>query len=238
MKIAICEDNKKDSETLGTLLNDYLLHNGLTAEIDFFENSQKFLQAFEPEKYQIIFLDIFTGENCPTGMETAEKVNALDKSAAIIFVTTSADYGIEGYNYGVYYILKPASAQSLGKAMQKCHTQIELYGKNVEITVNRVPVKIKLHNICYVEARQRQCIFVTKHGVFPTNMALDKLSEVLSGNRFIKCHRSFIVNMAHADDLVGKDFVIGESRVPISKSLLSEVTKKFNSFLASELTRT
>lgn len=235
MKIAICEDNKKDRNTIATILEAYLLRNGITADIDYFENSSKFLANFAVGKYQIIFLDIFTGKGLPTGMETAEKIHKLDKSAAIIFVTTSADYGIEGYNYGIYYILKPATPQAVEKAMQKCHTQVELYGKSIEIIVNRMPMQLKLHNIYYVEARQRQCIFVTKQGVFPTNITLDRVAAALLGKQFIKCHRSFIVNMAHADDLMGKDFIVAGTHIPISKSAFADVVKEFNSFLANEL---
>ena len=107
MRIAICEDTQSDAKRLSETLSRYLDANGLDADVDYFTSGEDFIASFEPGLYQIIFMDIYMTKGGMTGMDAAEKVNALDKDAAIIFTTTSDEYILAGYSVAVFYIVKP-----------------------------------------------------------------------------------------------------------------------------------
>ncbi len=236
MRIAICEDRKEDAEKLQTLLNRYLQTQGFVAYVDFFESGEAFLAAFHPGKYQIVFMDIFMAPHGLNGMDTAEKLHAEDEEAAIIFTTTSEDYGIAGYNVALYYIVKPVSEADFLRAMKKCRAKMERYGKAVEITVNRQPITLRLCDILYVEAQRKNCIFMTTGGALCSNMVFDTLAGRLSELPFLRCHRSYIVNLAHVRDLCDMDFITGaDYKVPISRSFFPDVQKQFQRFLKDEL---
>lgn len=236
MRIAICEDVPADRERLQAMLTKYLLTHGFAAEVDCFTSGEALLAAFVPGKYPIIFMDIFLAPAGLTGMETAERIREKDEEAAIILTTSSRDFGIVGYSVAVYYIVKPVTSEDFARAMQKCHKQMERFGRAIEITVNRQSLSLQLHRIYYVEAQQRSCIFVTAQGEYRTNVPFKELAKQLSELPFLQCHRSYIVNLAHVQDLRQRDFILTDNRqIPISRQTLAEAQRQFNLFLRDEL---
>lgn len=236
MRIAICEDASKDALHLNAALGRYLNANGLGADIERFESGEAFLAAFTPGKYQIVFMDIYMERGGMTGMQTAEKVHEADRDAAIIFTTNSDAFGIAGYRVAVYYILKPVRDAELARAMEKCRAQIERFARTIEIMSARKPVTIRLRDIYYIESQQRACVFVTSTGEIRSNMVFERLSETLDELPFVRCHRSFIVNLTHTADMLNKDFIIqGGYRVPISKTYQQQAQKAFKEFVRAEL---
>ena len=236
MRIAICEDTKTDALHLRKLVERYLTENQLAAEFDFFENGEDFLLSFKPGKYQIVFMDIFMAQNGLNGMDTAKKLKAIDEDAAVIFTTTTTEYGIEGYNVSVYYIVKPVDYGSLVNAMTKCRSVLDRHAVSIEIVVNRSPLKIRLRDIYYVEVQRHNCLFVTEMGRLASARTFDGLVNELGGLPFLQCHRSYIVNLHHADNMENRDFILKNGhKVPISKHILPEVRTAFRQFLRAEM---
>ncbi|MCL2718349.1 MAG: LytTR family DNA-binding domain-containing protein [Lachnospiraceae bacterium] len=229
MRIAICEDTKADAQLLDKVLNRYLNANKLTAEINFFTSGEDFLSVFEPGKFQIIFMDIYMTKSGITGMDTAKKINALDKDAAIIFTTTSDEYILAGYSVAVFYILKPVEQINMNEAMEKCRLQIERFAKTIEIIVNRMPLQIRLRDIYFVEIIVRNCIFTFAAGrKTASGLSLSNLLDKLDGSTFIQCHRSYVVNILHVRKMTKTDFVFenGE-RVPIGRKYQDAAQKAY-----------
>lgn len=236
MKMAICENRKEDAAKLGALLDRYLQTRGYAAEVDFFESGEAFLPAFRPGAYQIIFMDLFMTRGGFTGLDTAEKIHAAGKEAVIIFTTISGDYGIAGCDAAVYYIVKPVTEASFLRAMKKCRGKMERYSRAMEIVVNRQNVSLRLHDILYVEAQRKNCVFMTAQGELRSNMVFDTLIDMLDGLPFLRCRRSYIVNLVHVQDMREMDFVVGGThRVPISRGALPKVQRQFQQFRKDEL---
>jgi DNA-binding LytR/AlgR family response regulator len=229
VRIAICEDTPSDAHRLSEALACYLDANNLTAEINFFNCGEDFLSSFECGKFQIIFMDIYMTKNGITGMDTAKKINAVDKDTAIIFTTTSDEYTLEGYSVAVFYILKPIEQKKMNEAMEKCRLQIERFAKTIEIVVDRMPLKIRLRDIFYVEIILRNCIFSLAAGrKTATGISMSDLTEKLHGSNFIQCHRSYIINIMHVRKMTKTDFIFenGE-RVPIGRKYQNAAQKAY-----------
>lgn len=236
MRIAICEDSRRDLDRIHGILTKYLLSNNISAKLDFFCCGEDFLAEFEPEKYQIIFMDIMMREDGMTGMEAAEKVAEVDSHTAIIFTTNNENYSIAGYAVAVYYILKPVTAPDLERAMKKCYAILERYAQTIEITVNRDIFSIRLQDIYYIEALQRTCVFRTKHGEYTTISTFSGILNKLDTLPFVKCHRSYIVNLSHVVALTGGDFITtAHHKVPVSRGYTQDMQKIFKDFLISQL---
>jgi len=235
MRIAICEDIPEETSRLMEMIGRYLELNSLEAEVDHFESGEAFLPAFEPGKYQIIFMDIFMQKNGLTGIDVAEKVSRADREAAIIFVTTSKEFVLDGYRYAVFYITKPYDYERLAEAMDKCWIQIERYARTIEVIVDRYPRQIRLRDIYCIESLGRTCVFRTaSHEFTASNLIIDGLIERL-GESFVMCHRSYIVNLLHVKEIVSekrdKIFVMENGgRVPISRTYLEISQKVFREF--------
>jgi len=236
MRIAICEDTKTDALHLRKAVERYFSENQIAAEIDLFESGESFLAEFAPEKYQIVFMDIFMSENGLNGMETAKKLKDIDEEVSIIFTTTTTEYSIEGYNVAVYYIVKPVEYENLIRAMQKCRNLLERHAASIEIAVNRSLLKIRLRDIYYVEVQGRNCVFVTEDEKVTSVRTFSGLLQELGGMPFLQCHRSYIVNLYHVERLENRDFILKNGQIiPISKHILPEVRAIFRQFLRNEI---
>lgn len=235
MRIAICDDMESDVMHLHALLKEYLYINALDADIETFESGETLLSAFEPGKYQIIFQDIYM--NGMTGMEVAEQIRETDRDAAIILTTTSLDHGIASYKVNaVYYIVKPVDYINLMQGMERCYIQIIQYAKSIEIMENRQPVRLRLRDIFYVESQKRACIFRIAAEEIKTNSSMDTIAKKLDGFPFVRCHRSFIVNLLHVADMLNQDFVMGSGvKVPISKSYHAAAKKAFKEYFRAKM---
>lgn len=235
MKIAICDDLEKDIARLSGILGEYLSANGLDADVDIFTSGEALIKAFQPGKYQIIFQDIYMGGM--TGMQVCEKIRETDRDVSLILTTTSLEHGIASYKVNAaYYIVKPVDSAELAQAMEKCRSQIERFAKTIEVIENRQPVRIRLRDIYFVESQSRECVFTTASGEVRTNAAIDTMAERLGGFPFLRCHRSFIVNLLHISDMTQKDFVMDNGRtVPISKAYQVDSRKMFKEYFRAKM---
>jgi DNA-binding LytR/AlgR family response regulator len=229
MKIAICEDTPADAQQLSDALARYLDVNKLAGEVSFFTCGEDFLSAFEPGKFQIVFMDIFMTKGGITGMDAAKTVNELDKDTALIFITTSDEYILAGYSVAVYYIIKPVEQKDVNKAMEKCRLQIERFAKTIEIMVNRMPLQIRLRDIYFVEIVGRNCIFTfTKGKKTASGMNMSELTDKLDGSTFIQCHRSYVVNILHVRKMTKAEFILENGEVvPIGRKYQGAAQKAY-----------
>jgi len=234
MRIAICEDLQNDARLLGENLTRYLAAYGLCAEVDQFSNGEAFLQNFEVDKYQIIFMDIYMAKNGLTGLDVAQKVRNVDKNAALVFTTTSDEYILAGYSFAVYYIIKPVTYENLVLAMEKCRVQIERFAKTMEIIVDRQPIKVRIRDIYCIEIIQRNCVFTfAARKVTAVGISMEELIAKLDGLSFVQCHRSYIINILHVRKITETEFILksGE-RVPIGRKFKAAAGKAYRDCFA------
>jgi DNA-binding LytR/AlgR family response regulator len=227
MRIAICEDTSSDLKCLSEALKHYLSANSLDADVDFYTSGEDFVSAFEPGKYQIIFMDIYMTKGGMTGMDTAEKVSAADRDAAIIFTTTSNEYLLAGYGVAVYYIVKPVQQGDLNKAMEKCRLQIDRFAKTIEIVVDRLPIQVRLRDIYCVETINRNSIFTFAAGkTTVAGMSMADLTDRLDGSSFVQCHKSYIVNLLHVKKKTKTEFILAnDESAPIGRTYQAAAQK-------------
>jgi DNA-binding LytR/AlgR family response regulator len=174
-------------------------------------------------------MDIYMTKGGITGMETAQKVSAADKDAAIIFTTTSNEYTLAGYSVAVFYILKPVEQKNMNQAMEKCRSQVERFAKTIEIVLDKKPVQVRLRDIYCVEVIGRSCVFTFAKGkMTAAGMNIAELAVVLDGSSFIQCHRSYIVNILHVRKIQDKDFVLKSGElVPIGRKYQTDAQRAY-----------
>ena len=88
-------------------------------------------------------------------------------------------------------------------------------------------VKVTINNILYLEADRNYCKIHTLEKVFLASTPLGTIEEELPSKKFIKVHRSFIVN-TNKIDAIGEHreyLVINKVQVPISRRNREEVLK-------------
>ena len=105
MKIAIVDDTLEDRQLLTDYLKRYQQENNLQLIVHTFSSGLDLLGE-NREGYDILFLDIEM-PGCD-GLEVTQEIRQRDSAVSIIFVTSMAQYAIDGYQVNAFdFIVKP-----------------------------------------------------------------------------------------------------------------------------------
>jgi DNA-binding LytR/AlgR family response regulator len=145
-----------------------------------------------------------------SGVQTAEQIRESDTQVVIVFTTTSDDFTREGYRLNAYkYLLKPIVGEDVIDALDLAVLKRDkAQGATIAIvTEGNIPVVIPHSDIIYVEALNRKSVVYTADAEYATTMTIDALERLLPAPRFLRSHRSFIVNLDHVDE-IEEDFIM------------------------------
>lgn len=149
MKIAIVDDDVNDRELLIQLIKASLEHEAYALDITQFDSGESLLEAFEPEQFDICFLDIYMKEM--NGMTVARELRALDPDLSIVFLTSSKDYVYEGYEiHALRYLLKPPQAEHVQAVLFECLKQSRKNQRRLTVSVGKKIHEIPYRNLLYI----------------------------------------------------------------------------------------
>ena len=229
-----------DDERLARILvKEYLSYHAdidIKAECnDGFEG----LKAIQEHQPDLIFLDIQMPK-----INGFEMLELIDHPPAVIFTTAFDEYAIKAFdNHAVDYLLKPFSKDRFDKALEKWRVMYERKEKpqaleQVMETVSQSPLQrerivvksgssiivIPVDEILYLEAADDFVKIYTRKGHWLKNKTMAHFEQQLDKSKFIRVHRSYIVNISEITrlDPYEKDSHIlllksGE-KIPVSKT--------------------
>jgi DNA-binding LytR/AlgR family response regulator len=134
-------------------------------------------------------------------------VKSLKEKPYIIFTTAYSEYAIEGFKVdAIDYLLKPVGYNDFLKACNKVRSLFELRESQSDIirsTNDQLFVKsdykllrIKLSDIKYIESMHEYVrIHLINDKPVMTLISLKSVEEQLPSDKFMRVHRSFIVNL-------------------------------------------
>lgn len=235
LKIAVCEDEKEQSELIKEYLRKILDETSLSYEIITFNSGEDLFNNYHHD-VDIFLLDILMDEL--NGMDTARKIREIDdKNVEIIFTTSLVDYIQEGYEVRAYrYLLKPLKFEDLKRHMISCINDIREKNKYIFINGKSDILKIKANDITYIEIQKRDMTIHTKKGDHQVKSTMDKVEKYLNNSNFYRCHKSFLVNMEYVDSI--KQYVAileNKEEVPISRHRFKDFKIKFLRFMGDKL---
>lgn len=89
--------------------------------------------------------------------------------------------------------------------------------------------KIDFDDILYIEASGSYLVIHRRDGHDLTlSFTLSEIVPRLDASRFVRVHRSFIVNIERVDAFIGNMLCLGEHRIPISRRMRDGVLALFN----------
>ena len=190
-----------------------------------FGNPLEALDFLSSHESDLIFIDI----NMPdiTGMEL---VKTLHRAPMIIFTTAHSEYAVEGYKVDALdYLLKPIAYADFLKAAQKARERWKLpEDKEAEFVAREdflfVKSDYKVHRVLLSEIKyiegMREYVKIHldgKKALMPL-VSMKKLEEKLPNNRFMRVHRSFIVNLEKVNTIERNRIVFDENiRIPVGE---------------------
>ncbi len=233
LRIALCDDDRDD---LARLERDVLAFQaaydpGVEFELRAYAGGSDLLAAMaRGERFQIILLDVVM-PLCD-GIETAREIRLTDKAVKIIFLTASAQFALDSYDVKAFsYLLKGGPREKLFDALREAIQEVEdAPGRHMLIKASTGLVRIHYHAVMYLEVTGKTITFSMgsgeKHQMYGTLSEAE--AAFLVQERFLKPHRSYIVNMDFVRKLSEGEMTLTDgSRVPISKANYNEVKRRY-----------
>jgi DNA-binding LytR/AlgR family response regulator len=89
-------------------------------------------------------------------------------------------------------------------------------------------IKIIVADILYIEADRNYCRIFTKNKEYLLCVTLKTIEEKLSGRIFLRSHRSYIINLAHIDEVADGHVIIAQKAVPLSAGLKEQLLQRIH----------
>ena len=197
------------------------------------------LKALSQEPVDLLFLDIQMPEL--SGMEMSR---LLPEETRVIFTTAFEQYALDSYKVNALdYLLKPISYTDFLTAAHKalkwyelCHREAaslpsEESRESIFVKSEYKLIQIELRQILYVEGLKDYVKIYVEGESKPilSLMSMKNLEEMLPADRFVRVHRSFIVQPEKIKVIERGRIVFGREYIPISdnyKQHLQEVIEK------------
>ena len=212
------------------------------ARVPFLELVASFDNAVEARSYieqgnavELIFVDI----NMPE-LNGVDFVRGLTVQPMVVFTTAYSEHAIEGFKLdAIDYLLKPIGFESFERAAKKAQSIAELLSLRNSAQAEALPVGeqnpekecisiradyktslVRYSNIVYLEsAGEYVRLHLADGGELVTLFRLKNMESSLPSDRFVRVHRSFIINLDHVTGYTkGRVFLTGDEYAPIGEN--------------------
>lgn len=231
-KIAICDDEATSLKLNYVLTEKILTEEGIEFEISTFEDMREMTQALSKQKtgYDVLLSDILTTDM--NGIEAAEQLRKLGEKLDIIFISTTAEYALDGYRVqALRYLQKPVDIEKLKEALLISYKKRATTKESMSVTSEGKIYNINYKQIVYIESDARDIRIVLKDRVLLVHMKISDMEKMLPEDRFFRCHRSYIINLGEMENLERYQTTMKNRDVlPVSQQLYNDTKKRYHSY--------
>jgi len=199
----------------------------------------KYINALQPD---LAVMDVLL-----PGKSGFEVIESAEHTPAVILMADSAEHAAKAFEYGaIDYLLKPLSAERAALAfrrfeqskvvtpeMQATHNRQATYPTRILVEKGNRLTSIPVDKITHLKAdKDYTWIHLLNGESYLSTNGIGQLERKLDNRRFIRIHRSYIVNIDHIQELyrdISKLFValpndieinVGRNYMPTIKELM------------------
>lgn len=223
IRCIIIEDQPPAQRVLKKYIND-MGNMELKATFADALQAMGFLKA---EPIDLIFLDIHLPK-----ISGIDFLKALAHKPHIILTTAFSDYALESYEYDVVdYLLKPFSFERFVQAVSKVpspNLEKVRIGSPVEdtsfpevifIKSGYEHIKIDMADIRFIQSDSDYTEIITAEKKYVTQEPLRYWAEHLDSKKFVRIHKSFILNISKIEKIIGNQVRLDENtNLPIGRA--------------------
>ena len=228
---AIVEDEKPVSEYVRTLLVKHFQAQQLAVAFDSFDSGTAFLNMLKAHyHYDMIFLDIeMPGID---GISVCRKIRMLYPDALVVFISNKEELVFSTFEVQPFRFIRKSQFEYMAPSLVSS-LKMELLNRNRQIIRIIEPLSNDIFSfdvnlIQYVEAQGRKCDIVTAENRTSVTSKFMDLNKLLLPYRFIKVHRSYLVNPACIFHVQRTCVVLNDgTELPISRGKAEEVKQLF-----------
>jgi len=220
------------------LLQDYV---SKIPELQLAGTAQNAFEAFsfcKEHHVDIVLLDIHMPD-----LNGIELARTLKNVPSIIFTTAYSEYALESYEVSaVDYLLKPIALPRFMQAIEKAIARLKglatpsetpqppqtpqtppqtpqtVQAPHLMVKADYKLYKINFDDIHYIEGQHEYVSFYTKDKRVTALYSLKALEDQLPRDKFIRVHKSYIVNIDHISEIEQVSLTVAGHKVPIGGS--------------------
>jgi two-component system LytT family response regulator len=187
-------------------------------------------------KIDLVFLDI----EMPI-LSGFDLLDDLTQKPQIIFITGKTKYAFKAFDYdAVDYLRKPITKERFLSAVHKAITNFKLKNDDgfddedfIFVKSNLKKRKVFLNELKYIEALGDYVKLVTDHESLVVLSTMKSFAALLPQDRFMRIHKSYIVNLEKVERYNSKSVEIEKEFLPLSRNkkadLVEALSSSFNS---------
>ena len=204
-------------------------------KIDKYQSSESFLFEWtDYNKYDIVFFDIKMKK--VSGIELSNLVREKNKVVDIVFVTGMIEYALHGYKVSaMQYLLKPIKQDDIYSCLNKVLERIDSTDESSKFMIIKTPkksMKLNYDEIYYFEMFSPNIVIHTIKEEIALRKKISEIEKELKSSSFIRCHRSYIVNLKYVKSISKKTIILeNEVNIPLSRNKYKEVNDYFINYL-------
>ncbi len=232
LRIAVCDDNVDELSNMVQLVNQYIASKNLNCEYAAFLNGFELVSTLGKGKgFDIYCLDIIMPGF--TGIDVAKEIRKFDKTAPILFFTSSPEFALESYSVkAINYVLKPITREKLFFTFDDILEQMKVKQDEDVVIVkgNEGIQKILISNLVFAEVIGRNVLYHLRSGkvIECTEPFSPVCVNLLKYGCFIKPHRSYIVNMQYVDTIENHQLTLQTlSVIPVAQGKAKEIKQRY-----------
>ena len=222
LKCVIVDDNEIDRLTVLSFAKKFPNLNILGT----FADSNEALNAVENHEVDILFLDI----DMPglSGVDLRRKVKDVP---VCIFITSHPEFAVESFELETLdFIVKPLKFERFTNTMRRITDFFEMKNKAslfessiggdvIYLKEGHEQIKVKLHEILYLEALKDYTLVVTPQKRHCVLSSIGLLLKEVGFQSFVRIHRSFAVQKQFIDKINSHEIILNNNlALPIGRS--------------------
>jgi DNA-binding LytR/AlgR family response regulator len=235
LNILIVEDDLHIAESLQEIL-EILKHY----VVGIASSHAEAINLLQSNEIHLVLLDIqLKGDK--TGLDVAKSIND-QFNVPYIFTTAFADETTihQAKELGPYgYIVKPYGMKDINPAIeiafnnfrnsQKIKSdQAQFLSNHLYVKVNSRLIRLSDDDVQYIEAKGDYALFKTLEKGFIVHSSIKKISEKLNPQKFLKVHRSYIINLDKIKNIEDSSILIDDKVIPVSRQHKPDLMKRID----------
>lgn len=203
LKVVVLEDEEYNRQFVKQLLDEI----PAVDEVWTTASGEEAVSLVKRHRPQLVLLDIELNGDELNGLQVARKIYGFDKDVFIVFITGYAQYAVDSFDVHPYnYILKPIKISRFKETIEEVADRLKSGNQNLNdmlIVKNKNGIyHLYKERIKFIEIHNNLALIHSADGLFESHLTLAEFEEILD-SRFLRVHKSFIVNLGQVKQTRG-----------------------------------
>lgn len=229
MNVCVLDDMPKFADKISAMVADYLERQDIRADITTVNSSEE-LKKLCVDNLDMLLADIDLGDGQENGIQLARFVKQRSPNCQIIFISSFLNYATDVYcAEHVWFLLKDQLDTRLPMALNKAMENLDPAGvSHVAFKRGRERIAISAASIICIESHQRKVLIYCNDRIEEAYASISELEKQLPADKFVRCHNSYIVNLAMVEKYGSKELLLARDIcIPVSRQYRDSIKEAF-----------